>query len=294
MLESKTYIATPPGATLKEQLTDRGMTQKEFAKRMGMSEKHISRLINGDVHLTPDTAEKIELVLGVPASFWNKLEAIYQEKIAKIKIENELAAEAEQAKKYPYNKLVEWGMIPPAHTWQEKIINLCKYFEVSNLNLLQTQDLMPQTCNKPAATEKSTCTIQTLTQYAKIKARNIQTAPYNANTLKKEIETIRTITRKPIIKQNTLLEDTLKNCGIALIYLPKINNNTTQSITFYDHTSNKIVLGITIQTNTAKFQFNLFHEIAHILKGHIHQKTGTTETEEKEANKIAEEILEAS
>ena len=50
MLESKTYIATPPGATLKEQLTDRGMTQKEFAKRMGMSEKHISRLINGDVH----------------------------------------------------------------------------------------------------------------------------------------------------------------------------------------------------------------------------------------------------
>ena len=42
MLESKSYIATPPGATIKEQLENRSMTQKEFAKRMGMSEKHIS------------------------------------------------------------------------------------------------------------------------------------------------------------------------------------------------------------------------------------------------------------
>ena len=85
MLESKSYIATPPGATIKEQLGNRGMTQKEFANRMGMSEKHISRLINGEVHLTPETAEKLEMVLGVPASFWNKLEAIYQEKLAKVK-----------------------------------------------------------------------------------------------------------------------------------------------------------------------------------------------------------------
>ena len=98
MLESKSYIATPPGVTIKEQLDDRGMTQKEFAKRMGMSEKHISKLINGDVHLTPDTAEKIERVLGVPAGFWNKLEAIYQEKLAKVKNENELEEEKEIAK----------------------------------------------------------------------------------------------------------------------------------------------------------------------------------------------------
>lgn len=33
MLESKSYIATQPGVTIQEQLDDRGMTQKEFAKR---------------------------------------------------------------------------------------------------------------------------------------------------------------------------------------------------------------------------------------------------------------------
>ncbi|MFR7418292.1 HigA family addiction module antitoxin [uncultured Megasphaera sp.] len=88
MLESTRYIATPPGATITEQLEERGMTQNEFSKRMGMSEKQISQLMNGDVRVTPDMAEKLELVLGVPAGFWNNLEAIYQEKLVKVKQEN--------------------------------------------------------------------------------------------------------------------------------------------------------------------------------------------------------------
>ena len=88
MLESTRYIATPPGATITEQLEERGMTQNEFSKRMGMSEKQISQLMNGDVRVTPDMAEKLELVLGVPAGFCNNLEAIYQEKLVKVKQEN--------------------------------------------------------------------------------------------------------------------------------------------------------------------------------------------------------------
>lgn len=47
MLESKTYIATPPGAMIREQLKDRGMTQKEFAARMGMSENISASLLTG-------------------------------------------------------------------------------------------------------------------------------------------------------------------------------------------------------------------------------------------------------
>lgn len=85
MKTSRTFIAVPPGATIREQLSDRGMSQKEFSSRMGMFEKHISRLINGDVQLTPEVAHKLEMVLGVPTEFWNNLEAIYREKLAKEK-----------------------------------------------------------------------------------------------------------------------------------------------------------------------------------------------------------------
>ncbi|MFR0064315.1 MAG: helix-turn-helix transcriptional regulator [Veillonella parvula] len=48
MVRSSSYVATPPGATIKEQLNDRNMSQKEFAARMDLSEKHVSKLINGE------------------------------------------------------------------------------------------------------------------------------------------------------------------------------------------------------------------------------------------------------
>ena len=82
MIRSRSTIATPPGATIKEQLVDRGMSQKEFAERMDLSEKHISKLINGEAQLTSDVAVRLEMVLGVPAQFWSKLEANYREKLA--------------------------------------------------------------------------------------------------------------------------------------------------------------------------------------------------------------------
>lgn len=112
MLKSRTIIATPPGATIKEQLEDRDMTQKDFAVRMAMSEKHISELINGKVQLTVEMARRLELVLGMPAQFWRNLESIYREKVDKIVAENEMDAEFELAKKYPYTELAHNNWVP--------------------------------------------------------------------------------------------------------------------------------------------------------------------------------------
>ena len=84
MIRDRTCIAIPPGATIKEQLVDHGMSQKEFTSRMGMSEKHISHLIHGEVQITPDVAYKLEMVLGVPAKFWINLESIYRKKLINI------------------------------------------------------------------------------------------------------------------------------------------------------------------------------------------------------------------
>ena len=42
MVRSKSFVATPPGATIKEQLTDRGMSQKEFAEKMNTTQQRVS------------------------------------------------------------------------------------------------------------------------------------------------------------------------------------------------------------------------------------------------------------
>lgn len=109
MVRSRSFIATPPGATIKEQLNDRCMSLKDFAARMDMSEKHVINLINGDVQLTPETAVRLEMVIGIPAKFWNNLEAIYREKVIKAEAENTMDADAKIAKQFPYSEMAKFG-----------------------------------------------------------------------------------------------------------------------------------------------------------------------------------------
>ena len=79
------YIAIPPGASIREQMENKMMTEKELAIKMNMTNEELKKLLSGNMDITTDIAKKLEEVLGVPVSFWNRLEAIYREKLELIK-----------------------------------------------------------------------------------------------------------------------------------------------------------------------------------------------------------------
>lgn len=290
MVRSHSFIAMPPGATIKEQLLDRGMNQKEFAARMDMSEKHISKLINGEVQLTPETAIRLEIVLGVPAKFWNNLEAIYREKIIKAKAENSLDADLELAKRFPYSEMAKYGWIPRTRESKEKVINLRKYFEVVELSLLESDQITRIACRRLAITEKSDLALLAWAQEAKIKAREIKTAPINIKRLISSMPEIRKMTVLKPKEFSPKIRKCLADCGIALVFLPHLNGSFLQGASFVD--GNKIVVGLTARGRDAdKFWFSLFHELAHIALGHVGQPAGTSEDDEKAADKWSGNIL---
>ena len=290
MVKSRSIIATPPGATIKEQLLDRGLSQKEFAVRMSMSEKHISKLINGEVQLTHDVAVRLEMVLGVPAKFWNNLEAIYREKLIKANAENEMDEDIELVKKFPYNELAKNGWIPSTKNVQEKVINLRKYFEVVQLKLIYNSQITRIACRRLAETEKGDYALIAWAQRAKIEARNIKTKSINVKKLSELISEIRAMTTMSPETFCPKLINMLADCGIALVFLPHIGGSFLHGATFYD--GNKIVIGLTVRGKDAdKFWFSLFHEIAHILYGHIGQSEGTTDEDEATADKFACDTL---
>ena len=84
MIKNNKVIALAPGATIKEQLDERKISQKEFIVRMEMSEIDINKLINGEIPLTKDIALKLEAVLRMPYQFWLNLEEIYRKKLKMI------------------------------------------------------------------------------------------------------------------------------------------------------------------------------------------------------------------
>ena len=290
MVRSRSFIATPPGATIKEQLNDKGMSQREFAARMDMSEKHISKLINGEVQLTPEVAVRLEVVLGVPAKFWNNLEAVYREKLIKVEAENAMDADEALAKQIPYSEMAKFGWIPETRDSKEKVINLRKYFEVVELSLLENKQITRIACRRLAVTEKSDFALLAWAQEAKIKARSIKTSPINIRGLISIIPEIRSMT---VLKPKEFcprVKNMLAECGIALIFLPHLKGSFLQGASFMD--GNKIVVGLTARGKDAdKFWFSLFHEIAHIVLGHVGQPDGTSEEDEKNADAWSSDTL---
>ena len=282
-MRSRTYIATPPGATIKEQLNDRGISQKEFALRMDMSEKHISKLINGDVQLTPEMSIRLEMVLGVPAKFWNNLEAFYREKLIKAQAENEMDEDEQLVKQFPYSEMAKYGWVPETRNSKEKVINLRKYFEVVRLTLLQDNKFTNIVYRRLATTEKSDFALMAWTQEAKIEARKLQTEPINIKRLIEIIPEIRKMTLKKPEEFSLRLSEMLAECGIALVFLPHLKGSFLHGASFID--GKKIILGLTVRGNDAdKFWFSLFRELAHIVLGHIGQADGTSEEDEKNAD----------
>ena len=85
---SRTYMAIPPGDTLKEIIDDRGITEGQLAVRIGKDETFVRDLITGEVELTQEVAQVIETAMDIPAYFLLNLELLYRENLVKIDREN--------------------------------------------------------------------------------------------------------------------------------------------------------------------------------------------------------------
>ena len=93
IIRSKTYIATPPGKTIQEQLDNHKIGVEEFASQMNIRLDDAKQLLAGEIQLSAELADKLEAVFGIPAKFWNKLETLYREKITKVETENAIRKE---------------------------------------------------------------------------------------------------------------------------------------------------------------------------------------------------------
>ena len=267
---SKTFTAVPPGMTIKEVLEDHHMTQKELAVRLGLSEKHISKLINGEVPLTQDVAIRLERVLDIEASFWNGLEAAYREAILKVEYENSIDEEINFAKPFGYAKLARLGIVPETKKAAEQVNNLQKFFEVASLKNVANDMVMPLVYEniKDMEPDKKSV-IYTLVQITKGRARFVEVNPYDAELLEKFIPKIKDLSSETLIGVKEPLKDMLAACGVIIVYLPIIDNITSTCITYSK--GNSVVLGIPTEDSDAFW--TLLDEALHNLLERDYQRS---------------------
>ena len=74
-----------PGDILREELVERGWSQKEFADMIGKPYQAVSEIINGRKGITADTALSFADALGTSPELWLNLESAYRLALARQK-----------------------------------------------------------------------------------------------------------------------------------------------------------------------------------------------------------------
>ena len=76
-------LLTHPGEIIKDELEDRGISQREFAQNVGMSYSVLNELLNTHRPLTTNTALLFEAALGLPAELLMRIQTKYNLQMAR-------------------------------------------------------------------------------------------------------------------------------------------------------------------------------------------------------------------
>ena len=78
------FEATHPGEMIKDELIERGMTQKQLAEATGIKPSVLSETINGKRSISLNMAVALEKALDIPADIWMNMQTNYDLDMADI------------------------------------------------------------------------------------------------------------------------------------------------------------------------------------------------------------------
>lgn len=257
--------AVTPGETLREVMEERGMAQKELAARTDLARKTINEILNGKASISPETAGKLDLVFGMPAEFWTRLEANYQQRKALLERRKSMAEAAGWHKKFPYTEMAKRSWVKATKDVMEKTDELCRFFEVSSPDAFETVmlapiqarfKLSPKVAHKPFA-------IAVWLQAARIESRKIDLTGYSDKLLSDGLKELREFSAKCTDPQKQV-QEMLAKAGVAVVYIREFPAAALSGAAFWE--GGRPVIALTrCGKRLGKFWFTLFHEAMHIL-----------------------------
>lgn len=288
--------AVPPGATLREFIESKGMSQTELALRTGLTTVSISRILSGEQPISYETSNLLELVTGVSAQFWNNLEANYREQLSKLRSRDIQVKQIEWLKTIPTKELIKRKYIQEEKDKPDLLRGVFAFYGVGSIEAFNNLWKKPD-----VAARRSQCfesrpgPASAWLRIGEIEASKVQCAPYDRNTFKTVLGEIRSLTKgKPEVFVPEL-KALCTGAGVALVLVPEMKQVPWSGASkWLTHDKAMILLNLRGKGED-KFWFSLFHEASHILndtKKSIRINDGSSsDPAEVGANEFAAEIL---
>lgn len=288
-----------PGESLRKALAAVGLSQIDFAAKLGKTEKYVSELINGKAPITPETAIHLERVLGAPASYWNNRERIYREWLARQKATEELATQTEWAASFPVGQMAKYKWIARRPRGPEMVVELLEYFGIATPREWTTvwggARLPAVAFRRSKAYKVDQFALSAWLRYGEIQAQKMACAEYNRDMFKRSLGQARRLT----IEQPEIFQPALVNlcctAGVALVFTPDLPKTRVHAAARWVSPRRALIqLSLRYKTDDHLW-FSFFHEAAHILhhgkKLEFLETNGLSDEAEDEANDIAADML---
>lgn len=284
-----------PGEYLLESLEAQEITQSEFARRAGISEKHVSQLVSGKVGMSAAMALAAERILGGSARLWLNLDTAHRLWVAKQERSRQEGAYTNWAREFPLKDLRERNYITQPRVNGETVSELLLFFGVSGIAQWEAihNVSIAQYRESPslAASKKSQAAY---IRICEIRAEVWDLPSYNRDKMEAAVKTVRQNLHRDSQDLLQLATEELKDAGVALIVEPATDKSRLSGAAFWPR-RNKAVLALTMRFKTADhLWFSFFHEAGHILLHRDRQILETPEATgvlEEEADRFAGEML---
>ena len=291
-IEYENKVVFHPGYYIKEMVEESGLSQEDFAKRLGTTPKTLSKLVNGLQSLSIEIASKLSRMLGTTLDFWLNLQKAYDIGLAEYESAQELQREREIFKLMDYTYFVEnFGLPKLPRQVDAQIKAVREFLVVSSLTILAQPDLQASFRSySPELSRTNIVNANAMIQVAIKQMTKIESPKFNRQKFAKAVEfaLTKTCDHDGFLPE---VKEAFAKAGVILFTLPNLKGSGINGAT--KKVGNRLLLLVNDRRHYADtFWFTLFHEIGHILHGDY----GITFVDNKddaedEADKYAREAL---
>jgi HTH-type transcriptional regulator/antitoxin HigA len=267
---TKTYEYRPdgavaPGATLHQWLDANGMSQAEFARRTSLSTKHVNQVTKGTAGLSPDVALAFENVTGIPARFWNQLEANYKTHEALVQERVELSKHVDLLKSFPTTELVRRKALVKIEDPVAQLRELLRFFGVASIEALEATRMADARLRTSRAFAPDQAALSSWLRIAELKARKMKVSPFDPVASEAAIADFRSFTTLEGMKWWDALVDRCASVGIALVKVKELPKCHINGATQWISTSRPMIALSLRHLRVDVVWFTFFHELRHLL-----------------------------
>jgi HTH-type transcriptional regulator/antitoxin HigA len=258
--------ASPPGDTLADLLEERSMTQTELAERLGVSLKHVNRIIKGAASVSAELALGLEKVFGASAGFWMTREAQFQADRARLEQRREFAGALDWAREFPIAELRKRGLLPKQADGAELVEQLLGFLGIAQPS--QWRD--PQVAyRKSQKFESDAFALTAWLREGELQANEVFCNAYDEDEFLHALQDIRSLTREDPEKWWPALQERCARAGVAVVVVDAYSGAKANGATRW-LAPDKALIQLSLRYRWEDiFWFSFFHEAGHVV---LHRK----------------------